>query len=182
MAEAASRWASDWIPLECIVTLENGWGTDFQASQCIPMGSNLMLTLTLPLRLMLDAWCGYTLRVYSDLMTMMCFFLSSCANSYIGDNATYLWWHAHNVKNLSMGPKWLIPGKDVQKSLPINRQHKKIPFNIKIKEIRLRRDACLPLIRLSHGQNKTKLTDLKSLFDNVPLSGHYLFYCPSVLI
>ena len=26
-------------PLECIVTLENGWGrgTDFQASQCIPM-------------------------------------------------------------------------------------------------------------------------------------------------
>ena len=28
------------------------------------------------------------------------FFLSSCANSYIGDNATHLWWHAYNFKNL----------------------------------------------------------------------------------
>ena len=28
------------------------------------------------------------------------FFLSSCANSYIGDNATHLWRHAYNVKNL----------------------------------------------------------------------------------
>ena len=30
------------------------------------------------------------LKVHSHLMTTMCFFLSSCANSYIGDNATYL--------------------------------------------------------------------------------------------
>ena len=27
-------------------------------------------------------------------------FLSSCANSYIGDNATHLWQYADNVKNL----------------------------------------------------------------------------------
>ena len=40
------------------------------------------------------------LKVHSHLMTMMCFFLSSCANSYIGDNATYLWQYAYNVKNL----------------------------------------------------------------------------------
>ena len=26
------------------------------------------------------------------------FFLLSCANSYIGDNATHLWQHAYNLK------------------------------------------------------------------------------------
>ena len=31
---------------------------------------------------------------------MMCFFMSSCANCYIDDNATHLWRHGYNVKNL----------------------------------------------------------------------------------
>ena len=39
-------------PLEYIVTLENGeGGVDFQASQCIPMGSNLTRLLPLTLEL-----------------------------------------------------------------------------------------------------------------------------------
>ena len=31
---------------------------------------------------------------------MMCFFLSSCANSYIDNNATHLWRHGYSVKSL----------------------------------------------------------------------------------
>ena len=46
-AVVVAATASDWIPLECIVMLGNGRGVDFQASQYIPMGSSLPLTLTL---------------------------------------------------------------------------------------------------------------------------------------
>ena len=54
------------------------------------------------------------------LTTMMCFFLSSCANSYIGDNTAHLWQRAYNVKNLCycrqvrMGPyscTWILTPK-----------------------------------------------------------------------
>ena len=61
---AASRWASDWISLEYIVMLP--WllkissPPHFEASQCIPMRYDLMLTLTLTLPL--DARCVYTLK------------------------------------------------------------------------------------------------------------------------
>ena len=39
-------------------------------------------------------------RALSHLATMTCFFMSSRANSYIDDNATHLWRHGYNVKNL----------------------------------------------------------------------------------
>ena len=39
-------------------------------------------------------------RLRSHMTTTMWFFLSSCANSYIGDNATHLWRHGLNIKNL----------------------------------------------------------------------------------
>ena len=39
--------ASCWFPVECIVMLENWPPLYFQTSQCIPMGTNLMLTLML---------------------------------------------------------------------------------------------------------------------------------------
>ena len=40
-------------------------------------------------------------RVTLHLTIIMRFFLSTCVNSYLGDKATHLWWHADNVKNLS---------------------------------------------------------------------------------
>ena len=43
------------------VTLGNGSGTDFGASQCIPMGPCLPLTLDAPL----DARCGYSLKLHN---------------------------------------------------------------------------------------------------------------------
>ena len=48
--QPAAASTVDWIPLEYIVTLENG-GINFQASQSNPMGSNLPLPLTLTLPL-----------------------------------------------------------------------------------------------------------------------------------
>ena len=46
-AASVSAAAADWIPLEYTVTLENRSPLHFQMSQCIPMGPNLPLTLTL---------------------------------------------------------------------------------------------------------------------------------------
>ena len=52
------------------------------------------------------------LRAHSHLARTMCFFLSSCANRYIDDNATHPWRHGYNVKNLCRcrqvrtGPNW----------------------------------------------------------------------------
>ena len=45
------------------MTLGNGSGTDFGASQCIPMGPCLPLPLTLTLDAQLDARCGYSFSV-----------------------------------------------------------------------------------------------------------------------
>ena len=42
-----------------------GGGTDFQASQCIPMRSNL----TLDAAVAADGWCGYTLNL-SDVVIL----------------------------------------------------------------------------------------------------------------
>ena len=46
------------------VTLGNESGTDFGASQCIPMGPCLMLPLLLTLDAPLDARCGYSLTLF----------------------------------------------------------------------------------------------------------------------
>ena len=59
VAAAASR--SIGIHGDTSLKLGNWSGTDFQASQCVAMGSNLMLRLTL------DARCIHSLRVHSHL-------------------------------------------------------------------------------------------------------------------
>ena len=52
----------------------------------------------------------------------MCFFPSSFANSYIDDNATHLWRHGYNVKNLCRcrqvrtGPNWDNAGAEFRKN------------------------------------------------------------------
>ena len=43
-------------------------------------------------------------RVHWHLTATMSFFLSSCANSYIGDNANHLWQHANSQKSMSLSP------------------------------------------------------------------------------
>ena len=40
------------------------------------------------------------IRVRSHWTTKMCFFMSSCVNSYLGVNASHLWRHDYNVKKL----------------------------------------------------------------------------------
>ena len=44
-AAAVAASVADWVLLEYIVMLGNGGGIDFQASQCIPIGPNMPLTL-----------------------------------------------------------------------------------------------------------------------------------------
>ena len=59
---AASR--SIGIHGDAPLTLGNGSGTDFQASQCIPMGSNLTLRLTL------DARCVHRFKSFQTQVNL----------------------------------------------------------------------------------------------------------------